>query len=180
MFYFYLWTAGVVKLAAELQCSLGHLHREGIHAGRQQLGWEFIKEKKKTRKKENKNSYKKTRVFLHEFFFAWTLSCTSACFCVYVDACVFSFMRVFFFSFINSQPSSPRSDGAKDPKRWWHPKDNVSHWVSQADCQRASEGKDGLWWCYVSKKEAIDLTFLPEKEGKTCKRIACCRCIFFT
>ena len=25
------------------------------------LGWEFIKEKKKTRKKENKNSYKKTR-----------------------------------------------------------------------------------------------------------------------
>ena len=129
----------------------------------EELGWEFLKEKKKVNKIVNTHastqkrtrsrkqalvhaktqSYKKAstqkrtrtrkharkhantsaslrghvRVFLPEFFFAWTLSCTSACFLervlFCVDVCMFVWTRVclrgrvhvfFLFSFIKSQP----------------------------------------------------------------------------
>ena len=75
------------------------------------LGWEFIKEKKENTHENKKIVYE--CVFACVFscpssFFAWTLSCTSACFLervlFCVDACVFSCFLTFFFSFINSQP----------------------------------------------------------------------------
>ena len=74
------------------------------------LGWEFIKEKKKTRTKTRKSCMSAclracflARVLfcVDAFLYECVFSCVFACF----RACLRGRVRVFFFSFINSQPS---------------------------------------------------------------------------
>ena len=77
-------------------------HAAGVTDGHR---WEFIKENKKVRKQENKNSTKK--VIKKKFFlFSWSSSCFLSFFLVFLIA----FLAEFLFSFINSHLRSAFSN----------------------------------------------------------------------
>ena len=66
-----------------------------------QLRWEFIRENKKVRKKENTKARTRPRKWSRKKgkFFSWSLSCSSSCFLGRVLVFMLFYFLVFFFKF---------------------------------------------------------------------------------